>query len=291
MAKAEGACMISVLFWRGPHYRDRMSIQGYLRSRIPAFKAWRAHRKTMAEGGAPVSLATLDDWERSLRDPTGYYLDCHRYFHQSISPEIRRHRQYFQQTRRGFGEDAFHVMWWLLFRKFPLREFLEIGVYRGQVLSLAAFLQQQTGATGTVAGISPFEPIGDSVSKYQGGIDYEADTKANCAHFGGTTPKLLRAYSTASEAQRLIASQAWDCVYIDGNHDLEVAQADWNLCAEHLTPKGIIVMDDAGLTTAYTPPPFATKGHPGPSQVAAEIDRAAFWEILQVGHNRVFQKQ
>jgi hypothetical protein len=35
---------------------------------------------------------------------------------------------------------------------------------------------------------------------------------------------------------------------------------------------------------------FATAGHPGPTRLAGEIDRKKFREILQVGHNRVFQK-
>ena len=79
-------------------------------------------------------------------------------------------------------------------------------------------------------------------------------------------------------------------IYIDGNHDYPVARADWELCAAQLSPGGIIVLDDAGLGTAFRPPAFATGGHPGPSRLAQEIDRRAFAEILQVGHNRVFQK-
>jgi hypothetical protein len=36
---------------------------------------------------------------------------------------------------------------------------------------------------------------------------------------------------------------------------------------------------------------MGTRGHPGPSKVAQEIDRALFEEALQVGHNRVFLKR
>jgi hypothetical protein len=52
----------------------------------------------------------------------------------------------------------------------------------------------------------------------------------------------------------------------------------------------VIVLDDAGLYTAYRAPAFAFTGHPGPSRLAQEIDRTTFQEIVQVGHNRVFQK-
>jgi predicted O-methyltransferase YrrM len=79
-------------------------------------------------------------------------------------------------------------------------------------------------------------------------------------------------------------------IYIDGNHDLEVVVKDWEHCSRQVKPGGVIVMDDAATTTTYRPPCFSSAGWPGPSQVAQEIDRARFREILQVGHNRVFQR-
>jgi hypothetical protein len=80
-------------------------------------------------------------------------------------------------------------------------------------------------------------------------------------------------------------------IYIDGNHDYEVASKDWELCSSHVKQDGIIVLDDAALATSFDPPAYAaTRGHPGPSRLAEEIDRSRFREILQVGHNRVFQK-
>jgi hypothetical protein len=268
-----------------------MSLTGFLHGRWQARQANRAHRRTLADADAAMVARALSDWPRSLQDPTGFYLNCHRYFHLTLPAEMRAHRAFFQENGRGFGEDAFHVLWWLLFEKFRPTEFLEIGVFRGQTLSLAGLLQKRFDCTGTVAGISPFEAVGDSVSEYRGGVDYEADTRANCARFGGTPPTLRRAYSTAPEAVEFIGSRVWQCIYIDGNHDYDIALADWTLCARHLAPGGVIVLDDSGLTTAFEPPAFATKGHPGPSRVAAEIDRTAFTEILQVGHNRVFQKR
>lgn len=232
------------------------------------------------------------DWTRSLTAPTQFYWRCLRLFetNPNFPEELRRHRSYFTKSRRGFGEDTFHVMWFLLFTEFRIASFLEIGVYRGQVLSLAALLQRMTGERGQVAGISPFEPIGDSVSKYREQIDYLADTRGNFSHFDLPEPTLLKAFSTDKNALELIKARPWDCIYIDGNHDYEVAKADWEACAAAVKPAGLIVLDDAGLGTAFDPPSFSTKGHPGPSRVAAEIDRSRFEEILQVGHNRVFQK-
>jgi predicted O-methyltransferase YrrM len=123
-------------------------------------------------------------------------------------------------------------------------------------------------------------------------VNYLEDTLANFQHFGLPEPALVRAFSTDPEAIQTIAAGEWDCIYIDGNHDYDVARSDWDHCSRALKPGGLIVLDDSGITTEYLPPAFATRGHPGPSQLAEEIVReGTFSEILQVGHNRVFQKR
>ena len=80
-------------------------------------------------------------------------------------------------------------------------------------------------------------------------------------------------------------------IYIDGNHDYEIVTKDWNACSKAVSIGGLVILDDSGLSTFYRPPSFATGGHPGPSRLAAEIDSSVFQEILQVGHNRVFQRK
>lgn len=254
---------------------------------------WRIHnakKRVLQDCGGKKQEISRADWAAGLNDPTDFYLRCFCYFHLQLPSELREHRGYFIQNRRGFGEDAFHVMWFLLFREFRPENFLEIGVYRGQTLSLAALLQRQMAYAGTTTGISPFTSAGDSVSKYRRDVDYQQDTLNNFAHFSLPKPSLLKAFSTDADAVKLISSREWDCIYIDGNHDYDIALKDWEVCATHLKPNGLIVMDDSGLTTGYRPPLFATGGHPGPSKVAQEIDRTKFREVLQVGHNRVFQK-
>lgn len=247
-------------------------------------------KRNLLRLGAPEEISR-QDWPESLQNPGDFYLKCFRYFHTRLPRVFREHREYFTQKRRGFGEDAFHVLWFLLFREFKPRTFLEIGVYRGQTISLASLLQRHWGYEGETAGISPFSSAGDSVSKYLSSVNYLEDTLANFTHFSLRRPHLLKALSTEAGAEKLIASRAWDCIYIDGNHDYEIARQDWENCSRTTARGGLIVLDDSGLTTNYQPPIFATGGHPGPSRLAQEIKAAGeFGEILQVGHNRVFQK-
>jgi predicted O-methyltransferase YrrM len=155
---------------------------------------------------------------------------------------------------------------------------------------LAACLSQLNATACEVNGISPFSHVGDSVTRYSESVDYFEDTLANFKHFGLPHPKLLRAFSTDPSALAVITGRAWDLIYIDGNHDYDVVRLDWEACSRCVKPGGLVVLDDAGLGTKFHPPIGATGGHPGPSRLAQEIDPKIFVEILQVGHNRVFQK-
>lgn len=257
-----------------------------------AFLGWRADRaKARCLSRPSESLIDPEDFAASLKNPSAYYIRTFQDFHRELPPPLRVHRSYFQEESRGFGEDAFHTMWWRLLRRFNPESFLEIGVYRGQVLSLVSLISKLEGTACEVTGISPFSPAGDSVSTYLSNMDYLEDTLRNFQHFGLQKPNLIKAFSTDAIALKAIREGKWDMIYIDGNHDYDVVVSDWNACSRALNNGGVIVMDDAGLTTGYEPPRFATGGHPGPSKFASEIDSSSFEEILQVGHNRVFRKR
>lgn len=228
-------------------------------------------------------------WEESLVDPTRFYNRCVAYFDNQLDPRIKSHRAFFSVEKRGFGEDAFHVMWLMLVEKYRPAEFLEIGVYRGQVLSLVSLLQDICQISGNVTGISPFERVGDAASLADYGYcrDWMNDTYANFKRFQLREPHLVKSLSTDEKALETIRGRQWDMIYIDGNHDYEVVARDWHHCRNAVRVGGIIVLDDSALGTNFRPPLFATSGFEGPSQLADSLDGTNFRHILQVGHNRV----
>ena len=218
----------------------------------------------------------------------------HQYFHHyfwNIAPQwLKGHREYFSQEHRAFGEDAFHAMWYFIFNEFKPKKVLEIGVYRGSTLSLFSLLSQKFNLQSEVHGISPFTSAGDAVSIYLENLDYYNDVKTNFDFFNLPSPFLHKGFSTDKTMIEIIQANEWDLIFIDGNHDYEVAKHDFIVCSQHLKKGGIIVLDDASLYTDYKAPFYSSAGHPGPSKVASEIDMNSFEEILSVGHNRVFKK-
>jgi len=181
-------------------------------------------------------------------------------------------------------------MWYFIFKEFHPKNILEIGVYRGQTLSLFSLLSRKFDFETNIHGISPFTSAGDNVSKYSEEPDYYNDVHVNFDYFRLPPPFLHIGFSTDETMVQVIQSEVWDLIYIDGNHDYEVAKADFNICSQHLKPGGLIVLDDSSLYTDFKAPFYSSAGHPGPSKVADEIDPNLFKEILSVGHNRVFKK-
>jgi len=238
-------------------------------------------------------LKGLQDWQKSLKNPTAYYLDAFRFFYFYLPRQIVDHKNYFNKESRGFGEKALHSMWYLLYNKYKFENFLEIGVYRGQVISLLSLLAKIKNNEIAIHGISPFDNIGDTVSNYIK-INYMNDVIENFNYFSLSAPALTKAYSTDDKAIDIICSRMWDCIYIDGSHDYDIAKKDWEICSIQVKVGGLIVLDDSSLYTDYRPPFFSFKGHPGPSKVAEEISSNSsgnnFKEVLRVGHNRVFER-
>jgi hypothetical protein len=213
----------------------------------------------------------------------------HHYLHHFAPDSIRVHREYFSKDLRGFGEDALHAMWWTLLREFKPKRLLEIGVYRGQVVTLWGLIAKINGFKCEIDGVSPFSAAGDEVSTYLSGLDYYQDTLESNLRFNLPEPNFVRGFSTDTEVTKFIEERCWDLIYIDGNHDYEVALADYELCKNSLTDRGLLVLDDSSLYTDFSPPGFSFAGHPGPSRIVRERAMKELKFLGAVGHNNIFQ--
>ena len=203
---------------------------------------------------------------------------------------MKKHYEYFSKNNRAFGEPAFHAMWYKIFQEYKPINILEIGVYRGSTLSLFKLIADNNRYHAYVLGITPLNNSGDSVSKYPDAIDYLEDIKTNFRINNVEGIVIHKGYSTDSESIEKINENKWDLVFIDGNHEYKVVKEDFENASRNLAKDGIIVIDDSSLYSDYMPQSNSTKGHPGPSRLADEIKKNQFTEILQVGHNRAFQK-
>ncbi len=236
-------------------------------------------------------LYTIPEIEHHYKNRNEKY-SYFNHFYWHLAPEfLREHRNYYSIDSRGFGENAFHSMWFILFKEFKPKNILEIGIYRGQVLTLFSILSKVNNIVSDIHGISPFSPSGDHVSTYLSNLDYFEDVKLNFKYFNLEVPNLHVGFSNDETMIEVINSRTWDLIYIDGNHDYEVVKEDFFHSAQNCVKGGLIVLDDSSLYTDYNPTFNSSAGHPGPSKLADEILLMGnFKEILSVGHNRVFMR-
>lgn len=236
------------------------------------------------------NIIPFSDLTIKLENRNNQY-DYFHHFFWNLSPDwLKEHRKYFTKNLRGFGEDAFHSMWYFVFNELKPKKILEIGVYRGQTISLFSLLAQKFGYEAEIHGISPLTSAGDKVSEYLDNLDYEIDVINNFDFFGLKHPILHKGFSDNPAMIDIIQSNKWDLIYIDGNHDYNVVKSDFDYCSKSLEVGGLLILDDAALYTDYKPRFYSTAGHPGPSKLANEINTGDFEEILAVGHNRVYKK-
>lgn len=230
-------------------------------------------------------------------------------------PFLKAHRDYIEAESLGFGERAFAYMWYLITKHVCADntdpQFLEIGVFKGQVISLWTLIAQELNLKLQVTGVSPL--VGNSAPKLSwvqylrckiskkykydilSGNNYEdinyLDIIKNLfAHFDLNFEhiKLLKGYSTDPEIIDKLSKQEYAVIYIDGDHTFAGVISDIKTYAPLVKKGGLLVMDDASCDLPGTK---FWKGHQSVSNACRLIDDMPFKNILNVGHNRIYQKQ
>lgn len=79
-------------------------------------------------------------------------------------PKLKAHRDFVEQNIFGFGERSFHWLHRLIVDEMPVNfSLMEIGVFKGQILSLYKMLAHNAGKNVTRYGVTPLSTAGGSV--------------------------------------------------------------------------------------------------------------------------------
>lgn len=228
-------------------------------------------------------------------------------------PFLKKHRDLVEENSWGFGDRAFHYMWMLILSDAALRDSpvraLEIGVYKGQVISLWALIARELRLDIAITGISPFEGNVKPMSRIRRKLrafmdaDYRAAIRAGNLYPQGDYLGMVREVFGAFEldvapcrmikglstdpAVRAQAHGEYSLIYIDGDHSFDAVRADIKAYAPMVKEGGYLVMDDASL---FLPGNLSYKGREGVSRACEEIPALGFANVLNVGHDRVYRK-
>jgi hypothetical protein len=187
------------------------------------------------------------------------YVDSPKY-HQHIWEEfytktnkisyLKKHRNYIEKNKYGYGDRSFHYMWKLLIDQMPdTFSFLEIGVYKGQIISLVQLLSDKLHKKPVIIGVTPLSNRGDHYWTHPEESDY-----LNCIrklyddfHLTFRNTKIMKGLSQEKSTQKRVLQYApYNVVFVDGCHDYEVVKSDLIFYSKLVKPGGFLVLDDAG---------------------------------------------
>lgn len=231
----------------------------------------------------PISLESLKGVQSMWADRE----DIHRQINEGFTAlvnadlKLKAYRDWIEEKIFGFGERSFLWLWKLLIDEVPEPSFLEIGVFRGQILGLIRMLSP--GAR--VTGITPLDSSGGHWES-----DYAADIKLLHETFSLKQPGLIKGLSTNDE----VFSQAdsggpYDIIYIDGGHDYATARHDVYKFSSLVKIGGYLVVDDCAHR--YKLPEGYFRGIESVSKAVDELlPNEYYTEVFNVMHNRVFKR-
>jgi hypothetical protein len=248
------------------------------------------------------------------RNTAQFNEDLYREFTMRIDavPFLKAHRDWVEKNKWGFGDRAFHYMWLLIVDHLctsfgAAGPFLEIGVYKGQVLSAIALCAEQFGRRADLCAISPF--TGNRPRSRIAGVlrrclqpEYRRSHKLgnlydSCDYLGACrvifeafgldfdAVTVLRGLSSDPAIYEQVRSSAFAAIYIDGDHSFEGVRTDLLRYSPLIRAGGLLIMDDA---SCEVPGKGYFKGHPEVSRAAEMIPSLGFRNILNCGHNRIY---
>jgi hypothetical protein len=204
------------------------------------------------------------------------------------------HRTYIEDNNLGFGEKPFHVIWRELIKAQSNNfKFLEIGVYKGQILSLVKLLSKKYGKNIEFYGVTPLINEGDKFSNYDD-VDYGETIKNLFNNFNlefDLNKNIIKGLSNNQDIKSKIKNLGnFDLVYIDGGHDYTCVVSDILLMKDITNIGAYIVFDDSSCYKELSSDKF--KGHIDVCDAIKDYleNDNNYIEIICVGHNRVFKK-
>lgn len=228
-------------------------------------------------------------------------------------PLLCAHRRHIEGNELGFGDAAFHAMWLLLLdnahRRFGTVQTLEIGVFKGQVISLWALIAKRWNMSIKISAITPLvgQPMPKSKleisirsclsrrfsEQLRNGNFYAHDDYAGIIRqlferfdVDYDAVQLYKGYSTEQRILDVINDTSFHVVYVDGDHTLKGALHDFKMFGSKVANGGWLVADDAGCDLPGT---AFWKGHAAVSRAAAVLPTIGFKNVLNVGHNRIYE--
>lgn len=209
----------------------------------------------------------------------------------NATPRLKEHRDFVEQHAFGFGERCFLWMWKLIVDTFEGKpfNFLEIGVYKGQILSLIRMLSD----TAKIYGVTPLDTSGgmpeENYRLLIETIHNILDIRKDYRLFEGRSDNMDVLNKVSTEVCDI------DVLYIDGGHSRAEARHDILTYGRLVPVGGYMVIDDCACRIKH---PMDSGYFMGIHPVCSAVDEilppygnSDEWiHIGSIIHNRIWQR-
>lgn len=187
----------------------------------------------------------LEDYSKEWQDTPEYHSLIHDTFigYVNDNEKLKAHRDFIEGNSFGFGERSFGWLYKLMVDEMPKEfKFLEIGIFRGNTLSLFKLLADMSGKKVQRFGVSPMD---SSDGHWES--DYFYDVAKLHQHFNLKKDySIYHGSSTDTKIiEKAIATAPYDILYIDGGHTREVVDSDLYYYPSLVKKGGYLLIDDA----------------------------------------------
>lgn len=179
---------------------------------------------------------------------------CHRHIWETFYAKadsigyLKKHRDYIEEYNFGYGDRPFHYLWKLLVEQMPSDfSFLEIGVFKGQIISLVQLLSNYQSKRARIIGVTPLSSVGDHYADHPGD-DYKSCIFKIYRDFSLDlkNTRLIKGFSQEEKIMAKVTQYSpFNIIFIDGCHDYEVVVSDLAYYSKLLKSGGFLVLDDA----------------------------------------------
>jgi hypothetical protein len=211
-------------------------------------------------------------------------------------PWLKAHRDFIENAMRpgfiyGHGDRSLQYMWKLIVDSMSEEfSFLEIGVYKGQILSLIQLCANESNKKTKIVGVTPL--LDPSFAKYNRMPYIENLYKQFSLTMENTV--IIDGRSQEKEIiEKAYGEGPYNIVYIDGDHAYDATVADIRNYHDCLTSGGLMVIDDASNFKIFPNYVQHFKGIMEVSEAVRDVleNNIDYEEILTCMHVRVFRKK
>lgn len=193
---------------------------------------------------------------------------------------LKQHRDWIEANNAGFGDRALNWMWLCLLHTLPdSATLMEIGVFKGQTISLWGLIGQKLNKQFDVYGLTKLDT--EMIDKYHKHDPVPLKTIEQTLKQFGAKAQII----DADSRDDVPVPAFLDLLFVDGGHDYETVVSDIAKYVPSVKPGGLIVFDDVEPEDDY--------GHwyRGLDDVTRAVNEfaAGYEEVLRCGYVRCYR--